>query len=1209
MTRKAFLLVGCVMSMGTHAGAFNGHRVSEGPLTAWLEEIKEIEQPAQPTEVVLRLQNTSHEALDASVEIGLADAWETVGPSSFSLSLPSEGTAEQSFQIVCPGRVFSALYPVHAWIDFTWQGRPRRAHPILVFKVASRSKDVASRTPPDLKAVPVQAGAPLSLCQIKERRVRWRYLDSQPRFNPIGWTGSDQTCKASVNVHVVSRGGVSRDSLALHPPWVPGPGTLRLEYTLDLPKIRPLLFTFHHAIRDHSEEEPPSDGVTFRVWVDGEAAFQRHTASKTWVSGEVDLSQFGGQRILLGLESHPGPDNDTTCDQSYWGDPTILAGEVNRTEGMDAVQIKKATTQARNSLKQGRPRDGVFLLEENSAFVVLPGLHGILDAALGFVFDDEELFFHGLSVDVEGMSSVPNSATVRREGSELVFSHEFLGADGKASLAVRVLVQRGSPRLKLRCDRRIVDAHLGPSTRKAKRIYAAHGWIWEDPAGWRLNAGGHSLSTSHVGFDFENGVSLVQASDVPPRFLDVNPGKNRYALHTRENATLTLVPSKKGAFDAAFQYRTICEKKPSASVSKMAGHFFLDIWGGSFEKVAEDIETCVAYGMKDVALVKHVWQRWGYDYRLPDIYPPNPRFGGLQGMLTLAETCKKHGIPFGIHDNYIDLYPDAEGFTYEHVYFTENGEPHRAWYNEGRDALSYKWRPDRILPFLKRNLSLIGPTLSPTAYFVDVFASQPCVDYHDIHGNFHSVLECQAKWGEAFATIRDTLGGAFTCSEAGHDHLVGWLDGADCQCLTLGQGRHRILAPSGDWERTPWIDAVLHDRFILYGVGYSVRYQGGRPRETHGIYSDDYRTSELLMGHSLMSDYPTFQLGTVRKYWHAQEFARSLAMAKMESVDFEEGDIHRQTVRWDNGAFIHVNRGEEDWTVEGHLLPKFGCWGRSGDIEVAIERIDGFIVESSSSETNLYADARTAKASQLLDVQPVDARIQKVGDDAFELLVDWEVLGAPKKDLSVYVHFDESQTSKEEIVFQGDHKPTHPSTRWRDRVTTGKGVTIRVPEEAEGRYAVRLGLWDPKEGIRYASKGPRDGTGRCMVGDLLVKRKKPGQVELSLEPPDLPQEEPVRRNPKGTQVDFGWVSTSGGLRLSRTDEGLLVTPLPEAGAFDIRINLDLLPQTWGKCLVQTVRARDKKGLLGEEIEVVVREDGVFWRHDGEIFSYLLETKP
>ena len=153
------------------------------------------------------------------------------------------------------------------------------------------------------------------------------------------------------------------------------------------------------------------------------------------------------------------------------------------------------------------------------------------------------------------------------------------------------------------------------------------------------------------------------------------------------------------------------------------------------------------------------------------------RSGPSRTCRQIAEVCAAHDIPWGLHDNYIDFYPDAEGYSYDHICFTEAGQPIRAWLNEGREAQSYRWRPDRFMPWLQRNLELIKPNLKPTHYFIDVFTSIDCFDYYDRAGDYHSMLETRKCWGEAFAWIRDYLGGnAPMTSEAGRrpaDRLPG----------------------------------------------------------------------------------------------------------------------------------------------------------------------------------------------------------------------------------------------------------------------------------------------------------------------------------------------------------------------------------------------------------------------------------------------------
>jgi hypothetical protein len=403
------------------------------------------------------------------------------------------------------------------------------------------------------------------------------------------------------------------------------------------------------------------------------------------------------------------------------------------------------------------------------------------------------------------------------------------------------------------------------------------------------------------------------------------------------------------------------DKQASDGFERKAGRFVFDIWGGRYTEIAETMKRMAAYGLTDSLLTVHVWQRWGYDYRLPDIYPPQPQLGTVEDMQQIAEICAEHDIPWGLHDNYIDIYPDAAEYSYDHICFTEQGEPIKAWLNKGREAQSYLWRPDHIMPFVQRNLKLIKPDLKPTHYFIDVFTSRPCFDFYDKQGNFHSMLETRKCWGESFAWIRDYLGDdAPMTSEAGHDQLVGYIAGSDCQHLQLTPTSARFCTKLSceDWQRVPWFDAVLHDKFSLHGVGYSGRYQGGRDRQDHGIESDDYISAEILEGHALMIDRPAFGRGAVRKYWLAQDFVRSIALDEIENVQFVGDDIHRQIIKWKSGGCVYVNRGEEDWTVAAKVLPQYGYFAKNGVIESSIERIGGVIVEQSRGSSRCYFNAR-----------------------------------------------------------------------------------------------------------------------------------------------------------------------------------------------------------------------------------------------------------
>jgi hypothetical protein len=147
------------------------------------------------------------------------------------------------------------------------------------------------------------------------------------------------------------------------------------------------------------------------------------------------------------------------------------------------------------------------------------------------------------------------------------------------------------------------------------------------------------------------------------------------------------------------------------------------------------------------------------------------------------------------------------------VAFQNNGQPQRAWYNSGRDAQAYRARADRLRPLVERNLELIRAGFSPTAYFIDVWSSLAPYDFWTEDGQFVDRSVTRRVWGETFAWIRDYLGdNAPQISKAGHDRLIGWLDGAQANHLRVdAQGSGFVWnIHCAHAERIPWIDAAYH---------------------------------------------------------------------------------------------------------------------------------------------------------------------------------------------------------------------------------------------------------------------------------------------------------------------------------------------------------------------------------------------------------------
>ncbi|MHB1034423.1 MAG: glycoside hydrolase family protein [Pirellulales bacterium] len=1003
------------------AQAFNPPTDTAGPLAVRIEGPAEVTDAAPPLSIQVVIENSGAEIRRGTLRLGLVDGWQADPAAPVPFEVAAKGESRYDFKVRLAAPIYNALHPIHAFAEFELAGERLAAHPVLI---------VATRLPnpprPQLaiawKPVAVPANAELAVWRLPVRRAVFQVFGEKPRMMPTGWLGAEDKTRATVQLESQSLPD-ARETIAMHPPWFGGrAGTVFVEFPLSLPKDLPARLRFATAIRRNRADlgEPPSDGVTFRVRVapldapEGEAGkvvYERHTDAKTWQNGEADLSPWAGQTVRLQLESHPGAKNDTTCDSSFWAEPTLVAGTP------PALATFPPPADVPSRLLGKLQRD-----DKQYEVRIWPGRRGLLDAAVGFDYGTKRVLFQGFQVRVLGnaLNDRRSPTTLLEVQEELLpqgyrVRHRFQNWVGKFDLVGELRLDQGVLRAKFHLENappaipwRVVyleDVAAGPWTETAERVYAGPGNVLQKPSTFRLNFDGHRLSTSFVGFDFPGRAAMLQAVDVPPEYLEVDPGARRYTLHTPHAQTLTFIPAQ-NVWEAVRVWHDVNRLQAAGGVRKLAGRFVFDLWGGKYGPTADALGRAFRYGLTDSVVVWHNWQRWGYDYRLPDIYPPNPEYGSMDEMLRLIRVCNERDVLFAPHDNYIDFYPDADGFSYRHIAFTREGEPVRAWLNEGRKAQSYRFRADAVRPFLERNLHWIRDGLAPTAYFIDVWSSIGPYDYWTSEGRFFDRVSTRDTWAELFAWIRNLLGdNAPQISESGHDQLTGWLDGAQANHLRAG------AAPPGsenwtvwgiaaeDAERIPWFDAAHHDRFVLHGAGYESRYLGGLDRQTHGIYSDDYIATEVLTGHPAMVPVP-FGREVVRKYWLLHDLMRALALRRIEDVEFVGGNLHRQRVRWCCCMETWVNRGQDDWTLAGRTLPPYGFYARvpmaKGLLEAAIERQEGVAVEWARSPESFYVNARQTAAGRRAAQPLAQTKLIAFGavttDGAFRLAPEGEAL-------------------------------------------------------------------------------------------------------------------------------------------------------------------------------------------------------------------------
>jgi hypothetical protein len=127
---------------------------------------------------------------------------------------------------------------------------------------------------------------------------------------------------ATAQVQEASVGGVVRPALFMAPPWqahAGGETFVEWQVTVDGPSV----FSFSAGVSDGATCD--TDGVTFRVEVNGLILWQQNIFMGRWVEASVDLSPYAGSTVRLRLVSNPGPRNDPNCDWASFSDLALTS--------------------------------------------------------------------------------------------------------------------------------------------------------------------------------------------------------------------------------------------------------------------------------------------------------------------------------------------------------------------------------------------------------------------------------------------------------------------------------------------------------------------------------------------------------------------------------------------------------------------------------------------------------------------------------------------------------------------------------------------------------------------------------------------------------------------------------------------------------------------------------------------------------------------
>ncbi len=1192
-----------------------------------------VKVPAErPLAFTVTLKNERQQPVAGAVSLWLNDDWELLTTNTVAVRAEPGATVTLACQAAARPSVLAALYPLHARFAFEAEGRKVDLHPVAIFEAV---------LPPSPKGAAAQrvlapGDGVTRLDSGADRRV---FLRQGTALRELGlnYSGSDKDSGAGVHRETATRGGVQRAGFGIHPPYRGGAGATWSDYTLALPAGKPAALRFFTALRDHSATEPASDGTEFKVVVVDEAfvereLFSRFSDSKVWEPATVDLGAYAGQRVTLRLWTGPGPKGNTVCDQCYWGDPVVAVGELPAppSEAEWRAREDEARALALQALaRKPRAGTGAFRLDvrgETFGAAVALGRQGLTDAVTVFTDGTRALVYRGFGCEIDRAAAggVENGlpvlrVTVGRDGAVWTVSHEIArtSADGQAQRVVaraRLWAEEGALRVAwdmpgvtrdARGSPRFTRLALGAGAEPVWRAYAGFGNVVENPGAFDLTGGGFTLSTRHVGADYPCGLSLVQACDVFPNRLTYAPGTRLFALETAHDASFYLIPSAQGAFAAARAYRDVCGFRKGRGVDAVLGRMCIDQWGGDYLEAAKGLEEAARYGLNHAVFVKHVWQRWGYDYRLPEIYPPA---GGLEPFLALRQAAERAGMLFCPHDNYIDFYPDAEGYSYDQIVFREDGQPMKAWFNKGRRAQSYRWLPHGFRPWLEPNMALMRDGFRPDSLFIDVFTAIAPFDYYDRAGAFYPRTRTAQEWAAAFDTCRAILKkGAPMVSEAGTDALIGSLD--------AGQADHfpatRLFRAFEDADRTPWHDMATHGKMVLFAGGLGPRYSAldweKENRPEHGYGSDDYLSNTVLGGRNPMCDGP-FSRRTVMTYWLLHDVCDALARADFESHAFGP-TVRQQHTTFSAGGQVWANRGTNSlWAVPcGRTLPPFGFYAETPRAQAGVVLIDGQRAGFAQARDVFFADARPVH--QPLRRMPVASSVTGgtyLGGGVFDVTFDWSVLNPSFTGYVPFVHIcSDAVKGGEKIAFQADLP--------FDRALLGRAgafqavARIAIPAHLPaGDYRILYGLYRPGQGDRLPILGKSDGGQRVTGGVMRVAKDGARFTEGAFLVEASAQDARAQGlNVDKRPLDFGPLVTDGAFRLLHAGRSSwTLIPLPGSESFQAELRLEALGAR-GRTVKDVVRLEP---LHDAAANPRFRQEGdsLHLTCDGQSFAYRIE---
>ena len=1017
----------------------------------------------------------------------------------------------------------------------------------------------------------------LTLDEIGLYEVGYALRGSAETRLPIGWTGGLDSPTGAACQSAGAQNG--REAWLLHCPWRGKTGVTFQEFTVTVPRVPKITLRGATALR--SDGVGKSDGLTFRIYVGGKKRLDVNRTDAAWQPFALDLTENAGRTVTVRFETDPGPKGDSSFDFALWGDRQIvstgLAPVTTRHTDPPPLDLRRLASRlgggaAPPSGFAGRTgvrvtpteavlhyagTDGKLEYDWKPSGGESASLLGLLTLRAQMAGDKPVVLpLAGQAALDWTQAATPTGTRLSAMPGGATLTRTYQVAGQNATVTVTGRMQGKSLVFDVACDR--------PFLRGL------------DGGGW-----GPALRRRQVSLPyFSNPIAFFARENLfAGAFLDWTASQaaaqegTRAVYETRTDGTRSPLRERLVYVAAWHLAETLpnIPNPPSPYRADLANRVMLDIWGGRFADIQARLHALAGRDFGPGAAIIHDWQRSGYDNALPAHVPASPALGGDPAMTALVQGAQADGIKVALHENYVDYYPNFEGFTDTDIARAPDGTRVPAWYNPGTKVQSFAVRPTRILPLARAQGPQVQGRYGSAACYLDVHSAVPPWFHVDFAAG-------QAGAGQ-FATVRDTHTALWAYERglhrgpvfgegSNHWYWSGLLDGVEAQ---FGQGWR-----DGQGTTAPLLvdfDLLkIHPLQLNHGMGYYERWWEHGPDARRGLMSllDQYRMQEAAYGHQgfLGGDaWHDAGLSWLESHLMPPLTARS-ALARPVAIDYFDGARWADTsatvranrpggwsrvrVRYDNGLTVWANGGGTPLPVGKFVLPPFGWLASGAGLTAGTTLRAGVVSDLAETKSSVFVNARPAadwEAPGLTRVRPSVSSFTPTGPRSFRATYAWTAGQRLPTDYGCFVHFSpaSAQDGSENIRFQQDHALTKPTSRWADGETVTDGPwEISVPADAPpGDYVWTVGLYAPGGG-RLTLQGQADAHSRIVLGTLHVASDA---LSFTPVPPAARTNAPV--NSQNRVLDFGAIRTNGSVSVRREGRDWALRPFPRDRSFTV----------------------------------------------------------